>query len=279
MLQSLYSGVSGMQSNQTEMSVIGNNIANSNTDGFKGSTAEFAESFSQITRNATVNQPVGIAVGLGSEVTSTVTNFTQGTLQTTNVPTDMALNGNGWFNVQTVGGQNYLTRNGAFVEDSNGYLRTASGNYLMGTTGATAPTTPAAGFPAGKIQIPATTSTASPVVSFSVDPTGSVSVTGQDGSSQVVGFIAVSNYSNNQGLTDVGSGLYQYQPAAGTSQYYQGGQAGAATIQTGVLEASNVDLSTEFANMILAQTGYSANARVITVSDTMLQTATNLKTQ
>jgi flagellar hook protein FlgE len=149
----------------------------------------------------------------------------------------------------------------------------------MGTTGATAPTSPTAGFPTGQIQIPATTSTNSPVVGFSVDPTGAVTVTGQDGSNQTVGFIAVSQYSDNQALSDQGNGLYAYDPAAGTNEYYTGGSGSAATIQTGVLEASNVDLSTEFANMILAQTAFSANARVITVSDSILQTTTNLKTQ
>ena len=279
MLQSLYSAVSGLQANQTEMGVIGNNIANSNSTGFKSSDAQFVESFDQYSRVASANAPVGTFTGLGTRVDSTVTNFSQGTVQPTNVPTDMALNGNGWFVVQTPSGGNYLTRNGAFTEDSSGYLRTSDGAYLMGTTGATAPTSPTTGFPAGKLQIPATTSTNSPVVSFSVDPTGALTVAGQDGSTQVVGYIAVAQYNNNQALQDDGGGLYSYVPAAGTNQYYTGGDSGAATVQSGALEASNVDLSQEFSNMILAQTAFSANARVITVSDSILQTTTNLKQQ
>jgi flagellar hook protein FlgE len=279
MIQSLFAGVSGMLANQDEMDVIGNNIANANTTAFKASTADFEESFDQITRTATVNQPVGLGIGLGAQVSGTTTNFNQGVFQTTNVPTDMAINGSGFFTVQSVGGTNYVTRNGAFVEDSSGDLRTSSGDFLMGVMGTTAPASPSTGYPPNKITIPTTVSSGSPVVSFAVDPTGAVSVTGQDGTSQVVGYITVQNYNNDNGLVDDGGGLYSYQAAAGTNQYFSGGDAGAGTIQTGVLEASNTDLSTEFANMIIAQRGFEAAARVISVSDNMLQTVTDLKTQ
>ncbi len=269
-----------MLANQTEMDVIGNNIANANTDGFKGSNADFTSSFEQVTNSATANDPVGLAVGLGVNVQATTTNFNQGVFQTTNVPTDMGINGNGWFTVQTVGGTDLLTRDGDFIEDSSGYLRTPDGAYLMGVMGTTAPTSPTAGSPPDKILIPTTiTATGSPVVSFAVDSTGAVTATGQDGSTQTVGFITLQSFNNNNGLVDLGNNYYQYAAAAGTNQYYQASEAGAGTIQTGVLEASNVDLSTEFANMIIAQRGFEASARVITVSDDMLQTVTNLKQQ
>ncbi len=279
MIQSLFSGVSGMLANQTEMDVIGNNIANANTTAFKAGTANFTEAFQQVSRSATVNQPVGFAVGLGAEATSTTTNFNQGVFQTTNVPTDMGINGDGFFNVQSVGGDNYLTRNGAFVEDSGGFLRTTDGDFLMGVAGATPPTSPSTGFPPDKIQIPATVTSGSPVVSFSVDSTGAITVTGQDGSTQIAGYVTLQNYSNSDGLSDVGNSLYTYQTAAGPNQYSQASNTGTGTIQTGVLEASNVDLATEFSNMIIAQRGFEAAARVITVSDNMLQTVTNLKSQ
>ena len=269
-----------MLSNQTEMDVIGNNIANANTTGFKSSSAQFESSFLQVTRAATDNEPVGLGVGLGAEVSSTEENFNQGVFQTTNVPTDMGINGDGFFTVQSVGGANFLTRNGDFVEDSSGYLRTPDGNYLMGVQGTTAPTSPTAGFPPDKIQIPTTiTATGAPVASFAVDSTGTITATGQDGSTQTVGYITLQHYNNNNGLTNLGSSLYQYATGAGTNQYYQAASAGVGTIQTGVLEASNVDLATEFSNMIIAQRGFEASARVITVSDDMLQTVTNLKTQ
>jgi flagellar hook protein FlgE len=281
MIQSLFSGVSGMLANQTDMDVIGDNIANANTDGYKSATANFVSSFEQVTSAATLNKPVGLQVGLGVNVGSTETNFTQGVFQTTNVPTDMGINGNGWFTVQTVGGTNLLTRDGDFVEDSSGYIRTPDGGYLMGVMGTTPPTTPTAGAPPNKIQIPTTMTgvggATTPVVSFAVDSTGAITATGQDGSTETVGFVTVQSFSNNNGLVNLGSNYYQYAAAAGTNQFGQASMAGAGTIQTGVLESSNVDLSTEFANMIIAQRGFEAAAKVITTSDEMLQTVTNLK--
>jgi flagellar hook protein FlgE len=281
MIQALFSGVSAMLADQSDMDVIGNNIANANTTGFKSSTANFTESFLQQSRAATVNEPVGLAVGLGTDVASTTTNFNQGVFQTTNVPTDMGVNGSGFFAVQDVSGNNYVTRNGDFVEDSNGYLRTPGGDYLMGVmvptgTTPTPPTSPSSGFAPDKIHIPSTVSSGSPVVSFTVDSTGTITLTGQDGTTQVAGYVTLQNYSNPDGLTDVGNGLYTYQVAAGANQYYQATNAGVGTIQTGVLEASNVDLATEFSNMIIAQNGFNAAARVITTSDQMLQTVTSL---
>ncbi len=279
MIQSLYSGVSGMLADQSEMDVIGNNIANANTTAFKAGTANFTESFVNASRAATANQPVGLGVGGGTQVDSTTTNFNQGVFQTTNVPSDMAINGDGWFAVQSVNGDNYVTRNGNFVEDSGGYLRTPDGDYLMGVSGSTPPTSPSTGFPPDKIQIPTTVASGSPVVSYSVGSTGAVTVTGQDGSTQVAGYITLQHYDNNNGLTNTGGGLYSYQAAAGANHYYQGASSGVGTIHTGVLEASNVDLSTEFSNMIIAQRGFEAAARVISVSDNMLLTVTQLKTQ
>src|SRR5690349_12472905 len=130
MLRSLFSGVSGMLSNQNEMDVIGNNIANANTSAFKSGRADFAESFQQVSRTATTNQPVGLSVGLGAGVVSTTTDYSQGVFQRTNVPSDMAINGDGWFAVQSTGGNDYVTRKGDFIVDSNGFLRTSDGNFL-----------------------------------------------------------------------------------------------------------------------------------------------------
>ena len=277
MIQSLFSGVSAMLADQSDMDVIGNNIANANTDGFKASEANFTESFLEVTRAATTNQPVGLAVGLGTEVESTTTNFSQGVFQTTNVPTDMGVNGNGWFAVQDANGNNYVTRNGDFVEDSNGFLRTPSGDYLMGVNGATPPVSPSTGFPPDRIQIPTTVTDGSPVVNFTVDSTGTITVTGQDGTTNVAGYITLQNYNNQNGLTDSGNSLYSYTAAAGTNQFYQAAStSGIGTIQTGVLETSNVDLSTEFSNMIIAQNGFDAAAKVITTSDQLLQTVDQL---
>jgi len=277
MIQSLFSGVSAMLADQSDMDVIGNNIANANTDGFKASRANFTESFLEVTRSATVNQPVGLAVGLGTEVESTAANFSQGVFQTTNVPTDMGVNGNGWFAVQDANGNNYVTRNGNFVEDSNGFLRTPSGDFLMGVNGAAAPASPGTGFPPDQVQIPTTVASGSPVVNFTIDKTGTITVTGQDGTTDIAGYITLQNYNNNNGLTDSGNSLYSYTQAAGANQFFvAGSSASIGTIQTGVLETSNVDLSTEFSNMIIAQNGFDAAAKVITTSSNLLQTVDQL---
>jgi flagellar hook protein FlgE len=267
-----------MLADQSDMDIIGNNIANSNTTGFKASAANFTESFLQVSRAATLNDPVGLGVGLGTEVNSSTTNFNQGVFQTTNIPTDFGINGSGWFAVQAVNGTNYVTRNGSFVEDSNGFLRTPDGNYLMGVEGTAAPAAGATtGFPPDKIQIPATVASGSPVVSYSIDTTGTITVTGQDGTTQTAGYITLQNYNNNDGLGDAGNSLYTYQVAAGPNQYYQAASSGIGTIQTGVLETSNVDLSTEFSNMIIAQNGFQAAAKVIETSNDLLQTVDELK--
>ena len=117
------------------------------------------------------------------------TNFNQGVFQTTNVPTDMGINGNGLFAVQDCG-RNRLCHAQwrSSWKTVSGYIRTPDGNYLMGVMGATAPTSPSTGFPPDKIQIPATVTSGSPVVSFAVDSTGTITVTGQDGTTEIAGY-------------------------------------------------------------------------------------------
>jgi flagellar hook protein FlgE len=150
----------------------------------------------------------------------------------------------------------------------------------MGVSGATPPTSPSTGFPPDKIQIPATITgvggATTPVVGFSIDTTGAITVSGQDGTTQITGYITLQNYDNNNGLSDAGNSLYTYTTAAGANQYFQGASSGVGTIQTGVLEASNVNLSSEFSNMMIAQNGFDAAAKVITTSNQMLQTITQL---
>lgn len=140
MIRSLFSAVSGLTSHQFAMDVIGNNIANIDTVGFKTSSVDFSEAFSQTTRIADESTPIGLEVGLGTRVVGTVTNFTQGAMKRTDVPSDVAIAGNGYFIVNTLNatsvssstGNTYLTRAGDFVVDINGYLRTPDGFYVQG---------------------------------------------------------------------------------------------------------------------------------------------------
>ncbi len=140
MIRSLFSAVSGLTAHQEAMDVIGNNIANIDTVGFKSSSVDFSEAFAQTTRVADDSTPIGLEVGLGTRVVGTTTNFSQGALQRTDVPSDIAISGNGFFIVNTLNpssvssstGNTYLTRAGDFVVDVNGYLRTPDGFYVQG---------------------------------------------------------------------------------------------------------------------------------------------------
>lgn len=280
MIRSLYSAVSGMLNHQRKMDITGNNIANVNTVGFKNSRAELSTSFSQVGRSATANQPVGSEVGLGAQILATTTDFSQGAFQRTDVPTDMAINGEGFFAVENIAGsESFLTRAGNFVKDQNGFLRTNEGHFLMGQMGAAVPTSPTAGYPPDRIQIPTTMPSfaAERVVNYAVDTNGSITVVGENGNSETLGYVLLHTFENNNGLQHISGNRYSYGAAAGTLQNFQPGNGGAGVVQSGALETSNVDLAEQFSSMILTQRGFDANARTITTSDEMLQTVTNLK--
>jgi flagellar hook protein FlgE len=294
MLRSMFSAVSGLTSHQLRMDIIGNNIANVNTLAYKGSTGYFREGFLQISRGATENQPVGLAVGLGANLNTSTTKFTQGAFQRTDVASDLALTGDGYFMVAdastipaspattgtytaAAGDSRFLTRAGNFLIDKDGFLRTQEGYYLVGTS--TQPgVTLTTGIQDTVIRIPpfltgGTEATANYTVGFD----GTVTIVGEAGTTEVVGYIAVSKFENNNGLRQEGSGYYTVTEASGVNEYVRGGNAGAGNIQSGALELSNIDISTEFTNMIITQRGFDANARTITASDEMLQTVINIK--
>lgn len=292
MIRSLYSAVSGMLNNQRAMDVIGNNIANANTVAFKDSRTDFADAFYQVSRNATSNQPVSNQVGLGSMVVSTPSQFTQGAFQRTDVPSDVAINGDGFFIVQDfTGTSNALTRAGDFTLDSGdatatppvlGYLRTQDGWYVMGDTGGTPPAIAAGSTMAGldKIYIPLYVDAGGTELtsSYTIDSSGMVTAVGQLGTTLEVGMIGIATYPNPNGLIRTGSNRFSYNSSAGPAgAVYQPGIGMAGTLQQGALELSNVDLAQQFSDMIITQRAFDANAKTITTSDEMLQTITNLK--
>lgn len=293
MIRSLYSAVSGMLNNQRAMDVIGNNIANANTVAFKDSRTDFADAFYQVSRSSTPNQPVGNQVGLGSIVVSTPSQFTQGAFQRTDVPTDVAINGSGFFVVQDVAATtNALTRAGDFILDQGdatatpavlGYLRTQDGWFVMGNADGPPPTAiPAAGqniTGMDKIYIPVNVAAGELTSSFTIDSDGTVTAVGQLGTNLVVGYIGVADFPNPNGLIRTGSNRFEYNGAAGPSAtaVKTPGTGTSGTLQQGALELSNVDLAEQFSDMIVTQRAFDANARTISTSDEMLQTITNLK--
>lgn len=263
MLRSMYSGISGMKNSQTKLDVIGNNIANVNTAGYKKANINFQDMLSQTTSAAqgSGDERGGInasQVGLGSQEGAISNTHTQGFMQTTNNPLDFAIEGDGMFVVQG-DGTDYYTRAGNFYLDDNGDVVNADGYYLQSTDG-------------NNINIPENAE------SFSVEPDGTVTYIDGNDNNQQAGQIALANFSNPSGLEKVGGSLYAATDNAGEPDLgAPGGANGTGEIVSGALEMSNVDLSEEFTEMITAQRSFQANTRIITTSDEILQELVNLK--
>ena len=287
MLRSLFSGVSGMKNLQTDLDIVANNIANVNTTGFKSSRVHFADTFSQTVASASAptrgnGGTNAKQVGLGDQVASIDTNMTSGSTQSTGIATDFYITGSGFFMAKDASsGQTYFTRDGAFQRDSAGNLVNSNGYLIQGVNTVANPilyanynenslTTPTTVNATQGITIPPTLTYQGQNYSFnsfSVDSNGVV--TGE--------YKNTTNTDADAGLEKQGNNLYSASNNSGTPIVGDVGQNGAGTVQSGALEMSNVDLSTEFTNMIIANRAYQANARIITTSDDILQELVNLK--
>jgi flagellar hook protein FlgE len=273
MLTSLYSGVSGMQQFQQSMDVIGNNIANVNTTGFKSARVDFADSFSAAMGETGAGNSMQIGTGVTTSAISN--NFTRGTVTSTGVQTDVAIEGNGFFVVSdAANGAQFLTRAGDFKIDTNGYLVTNSGLRVQGFSDAGLTTR-------GDILIDGTGSSSPPgtaVASVSIDREGKIKVRMEDGVEFVRGQILLQNVRSPQNLVKEGNNLYSGMAYAGPlAQISVPGTSGLGRLVGSALEMSNVDLAGEFADLITTQRAFQANARIITTSDEMLMELVNLK--
>jgi flagellar hook protein FlgE len=269
MLRSMYSGISGMKNFQTKLDVIGNNIANVNTYGFKKGRVTFKDMVSQTVSGATASgaNNGGInpkQVGLGAQLAAIDTVDTQGSLQTTGRVLDIGIQGDGYLMVQR-GATNYYTRAGNLYFDNSGYLVTSSGDFVLDNSA-----TPT------KIQI--NSGNVDKVKSLSISNDGKINFIA-DGSSAPISAatIGIARFKNNGGLEKAGDNLFKDTVNSGTPTVLTPGTSGAGTLVSGTLEMSNVDLSEEFTEMITAQRGFQANTRIITTSDEILQELVNLK--
>lgn len=268
MLRSMYAGISGMKNFQTKLDVIGNNIANVSTTGFKKGRVTFQDMMAQTTTAAQGPIPGGRGginasqVGLGSQLGSIDNIHTQGFRQTTNNPLDLSIQGDGMFvlnnEVTGAGEETYYTRAGNFYLDEVGNIVNADGYYLQDVNG-------------GNINIPSTAQ------SFNIQSDGSVNFIDEDGNPDTAGQIALANFSNPAGLELAGNNLYLHSPNAGVETIVAPDSDGVGSIVSNSLEMSNVDLAEEFTEMITAQRGFQANTRIITTSDEILQELVNLK--
>lgn len=261
MLRSMYAGISGMKGFQTKLDIIGNNIANVNTSGFKKGRVTFQDMMSQTTSGAqgptaTRGGVNPAQVGLGSQLGTIDNIHTQGFRQTTNNPLDLALEGDGMFVLETTEGKAY-TRAGNFYLDDEHNIVNSDGFYLLDSGG-------------NKINVP------EGAKSINVQKDGTVNFIDEDGN-QEAGKIALAMFTNPSGLEKIGSNLFLETNNAGFIGMVDAENAGAASIVSGSLEMSNVDLAEEFTEMITAQRGFQANTRIITTSDEILQELVNLK--
>lgn len=244
----------GMIAQQFNLDTISNNLANVNTTGFKHQRAEFEDLMYQTYRGASATSNA-TQVGLGTAFAATGSDFGEGALQTTGNPLDLAIQGNGFFQVQKPDGSVAFTRDGSFKTDANGQVVTSDGYPLD-----------------PPVQIPTN------AIGFSVSNTGEIlaSIPGQT-QSQVVGNVQIALFANPAGLTRAGQNLFTSSAASGDPQVETPGSNGAGELKAGALEGSNVQVVEEMVKMIMAQRAYEINSKAIQTSDDMLSTINNLK--
>ena len=255
MNQALWVSKTGLSAQDTALRTISNNLANVGTTGFKKDRAVFEDLMYQINQQpggqSTQDSvlPSGIQMGTGVRIASTQKQFTMGSLQTTEASLDLAIEGQGFFQIAMPDGSIGYTRTGSFALDQDGQMVTPQG-YAM---------EPAITVPQGATS-----------VTIGRDGTVSAQLEGQTAPTQV-GNIQLSNFLNPAGLEAMGSNLYRETVASGAPQQSTPGLNGTGEVLQGVLEASNVSVVEEMVNMVATQRAYEMNARVVSTADQMLQ--------
>jgi flagellar basal-body rod protein FlgG len=255
MIRSLWISKTGLDAQQTQMDVTANNLANVSTNGFKRSRAVFEDLLYQTLRqpgsqsSQQTQLPSGLQIGTGVRPVATERIFTQGNLQQTSNPLDVAIQGNGFFQVQMPDGSAAYTRDGAFQVNAQGQLVTASGFLVQ----------PAITIPANALSI-----------TIARDGTVSVLQAGVTNPTQI-GALQLSSFINPAGLLSKGENLYVETAASGTGAANTPGTNGMGLITQGYVETSNVNVVEELVGMIQTQRAYEINSKAIQTSDQMLQ--------
>lgn len=261
MIRSLWIAKTGLETQQTNMDVISNNLANVNTTGFKRGRAIFEDLMFQTLRQpgATVgaaNQlPTGLQLGTGARVVATERIHTTGNLKETGNSLDVAIQGDGFFQIEMPDGSFAYTRDGSIQLDQNGMMVTAGGYTVQ-----------------PGINIPDN------ALSISIGRDGTVSVTqpGATGTSVEVGQLALNTFINPAGLQSLGENLYAETDASGPANELQPGLDGAGILIQNYLETSNVNIAEELVNMITTQRAFEMNSKAVQTSDQMLARLTQL---
>ena len=259
MLRALYSAASGMQSQQENLDVISNNLANVNTTGFKMSRLQFQDTLYQTTHAAGSQAgagnviPASLQIGQGSVPVATERIWTQGNLSKTDGTLDVAIQGTGFFQVQLTDGSLAYTRDGSFKTDNSGVVMTSDGHPVQG------------GFPT----VPAGTN--------KITISGSGEVTYETASGKTTGQVQIVRFMNPGGLDAIGHNLYKETGASGTAELGTPAANGFGELQQGSLESSNVSVVQEMVNLILAQRAYEVNSKAVQAADEMMQQSNNLQ--
>ena len=258
MYDSIEVSASGLSAERLAMDVIANNLANVNTTGYKKSKIEFQDLLYETTRTPGAEQgngnilPTGLQIGHGSRAVATPKVFTEGELTQTGERLDVAIQGDGFFQVQMTDGTLAYTRDGALKTSSTGQITTSDGLPVQG----------------GFQPIPVGTT------GITISPDGDVSTTGSNSSNFQVTLV---RFANPAGLQPIGRNLYAETAASGTPETGTPNQTGFGSLQQGYLEKSNVKVVEEMVNMIVAQRAYEVNSKAVQAADEMMQQSDNLR--
>jgi flagellar basal-body rod protein FlgG len=261
MIRALWTAASGMQSQQINIDVIANNLANVNTTGFKKSRPDFQDLMYQNLKSVgspstnSTEVPSGIQIGLGSKAAAVTKVFSAGNITQSGNDLDVAIEGDGFFQIIMPDGSTAYTRDGAFKKDSQGRIVNSDGYPLS-----------------PEMVIPSNASK----VSIGNDGTVTVLQAGQT-TPTTVGTIQLATFSNPAGLSSMGHNLYQQTDSSGTANTGTAGQNGIGSLSQGFLEMSNVSVMEEMVNMIISQRAYETNTKAVQAADEMLQQTNNIK--
>jgi flagellar hook protein FlgE len=287
MMRGMYSAISGLKTHQVMLDVTANDLANVNTVGYKASRTSFRDSLSQLQRSS-AGSASGSAganaaqVGLGVQLGSIDNVMTNGAFQATGNPLDVAIQGKGWFRVSNAtpgaggvvpaGATQEYTRAGNFTLNDQGELITQDGWRVIGR--ACNATTGVLAAPASDVFLTIPTS----ATDVAVSPNGAVTyLPSGGGARQYAGYLSTSSFPNEPGLERAAANRWRQSASSGAAADGVPETGGLGSTVGGVLEMSNVDMATEFTNMITAQRGFQASSRVLSTADEMLQDVVNLK--
>lgn len=264
MIRSLWSAATGMRAQQLNIDTISNNLANVNTTGYKAQRAEFKDlMYTELKRSNIADDegaPVNIQVGHGVMTSAITRDMTQGSAQVTDNPLDVAIDGEGYFEVLLPNGESRYTRDGSFklsLEGDTSSLVTSEGYYILDNNN-------------NRITMNAG------LTDLAIDTTGNITALNPDGESVAVGTLKLVNFTNAKGLLNDGKNLYEGSTAAGNAIVLNNFNMDTKIIQ-GYVESSNVQVVDEMVKMITAQRAYEISSKSIQTSDEMMQQVNNLK--